>query len=122
MKLSLILIAGVAVTVIQYFHGFVTKSRRVYEPKPEDTSSVTVCEDMETLKELLARNTHENWAKARIAQGWRPGAERNDVRKEHPCLVPYDELPEEEKEYDRRTSMETIKMILKEGYVIQKRA
>ena len=57
----------------------------------------------------------------RIAQGWRFGPERNDARKEHPCLIPYEELPEEERTYDRQTALETLKLIEHLGFEIRKR-
>jgi ryanodine receptor 2 len=55
----------------------------------------------------------------RIADGWTKGP-RNDDLKQHPCLVPYEELSEEEKDYDRRTSAETLKFIIAQGYSIVK--
>ncbi len=70
------------------------------------------------LTELLADNTHENWAKQRILDGWKPGNKRNDTTKEHPCLIPYNKLPESEKEYDRNTALEALKVILALGYRI----
>jgi RyR domain len=91
-----------------------------YVPKPRDTSSVRLPSDIVDLTELLARNTHENWARQRQAEGWRYGPRRDDTRKEHPSLVPYEELPESEKEYDRTTAMETLKTILALGYRIEK--
>lgn len=39
---------------------------------------------------------------------------------QHPCLVPYEELPEEEKVYDRNSSVETLKLIMKLGFKISK--
>ncbi|MBR6789802.1 MAG: Ryanodine receptor Ryr [Oscillospiraceae bacterium] len=86
-----------------------------YIPAPADTSDVTVTAELFALSEKMARNTHEIWAAGRVAEGWHWGPVRDDVRKEHPCLVPYDELPESEKDYDRRTSMETLKLLLKLG-------
>lgn len=71
------------------------------------------------LQELLARNNHENWAALRLAEGWRWGAARDDAAKHHPCLVPYEDLPDSEKEYDRRSAMETLKTILLLGYRIE---
>jgi hypothetical protein len=70
--------------------------------------------------ELLARNAHENWAKQRVSEGWKYGTKRDDARKEHPCLVPYEELPESEKEYDRKMAGETLKVISGLGYKIKK--
>jgi hypothetical protein len=92
-----------------------------YRPAPRDTSDVVLPGPIRDLTELLARNTHENWARQRIADGWKHGPRRDDARKEHPSLVPYEELPESEKEYDRRTAMETVKTILALGYRIEKK-
>jgi hypothetical protein len=91
-----------------------------YKPAPIDTSKVELSPEIIKLTETLSRNTHEVWAKERIAQGWRYGSERNDGRKEHPCLVPYEQLPESEKVFDRETAMETLKAILALGYRIVK--
>ena len=91
-----------------------------YDPKPLDTADVEVPQDILELIELLARNIHENWAKHRLAEGWRYGPQRDEARKETPCLVPYEELPESEREYDRVTALETIKTILALGYRIEK--
>lgn len=92
-----------------------------YIPKPFDTKEVHIQEDILALSELLAKNSHEVWAKERISQGWSYGPVRDDVRKQHPCLVSYEELPELEKVYDRNTAMETLKVILALGYEIKKK-
>lgn len=91
-----------------------------YEPGPIDTSGVKLTPEILELTELLAMNTHNNWAQQRLSDGWRYGPERNDGRKEHPCLIPYEELPESEKQYDRKTAMETLKAIIALGYRIEK--
>ena len=100
--------------------GSVATPRNGYQPDPLDTSSVNLTEDIRTLTELLARNTHEVWAKQRMAEGWRYGPHRDDARKEHPGLVAYEELTESEKEYDRNTALETIRVILALGYRLEK--
>jgi class 3 adenylate cyclase len=91
----------------------------VYKPEPFDASRITLSREISDLRDLLARNAHENWAKLRMANGWRRGPNRNDAGKEHPGLVPFEELPESEKEYDRQTALETIKTLLALGYTIQ---
>lgn len=91
-----------------------------YTPSPVDTSSIELSEDLLQLTEAMARNVHEVWAATRIAQGWTWGAERNDTLKHHPCLIPYDRLSEEEREYDRNTAVETLKLIRSLGYKIEK--
>lgn len=92
-----------------------------YIPKPENLENVILDNDLEMLLEKLAKNTHENWAAQRLKDGWKYGIKRNDEKKEHPSLVPYEELTEEEKEYDRITSRETLKFIIKSGYKIEKK-
>jgi len=92
-----------------------------YRPQPVDTEGVALSDDLMQLAELMAENVHEVWAATRIAQGWTYGTERNDAEKKHPCLVPYNELPEEEKVYDRNTSIETLKFILCKGFEIRKK-
>ncbi|MBP3590819.1 MAG: Ryanodine receptor Ryr [Muribaculaceae bacterium] len=92
-----------------------------YIPQPEDTAGVEIPAELMELAEQMARNVHEVWARSRMAQGWTWGPERDDAARRHPCLVPYDELPESEKEYDRATSQETLRLILKLGFGISRR-
>jgi hypothetical protein len=89
-----------------------------YVPNPIDTSRTVIDGEILKLTELLAKNAHEVWAKQRLSEGWKYGPNRNDLEKLHPCLVTYEELPESEKEYDRKTVMETIKVVLELGYNI----
>ena len=90
-----------------------------YQPKPIDTSGVTLQADLEALTERLAENTHDIWARQRIADGWSWGPERNDGKKQHPGLVPYADLSEGEKAYDRNTALETLKLIVVLGYEVR---
>lgn len=92
--------------------------KRSYVPQPMDTSDIQLPEGMDMLVEHMAKNVHEVWAQNRIKQGWRWGVERSDSLKTHPCLVAYEELPEEEREYDRCTALETLKLITKLGFKI----
>ena len=92
----------------------------MYTPKPIDTTEIELSQEIKELSELLAKNTHEVWSAGRIRDGWTYGEQRDDQKKHHPCLVPYEDLSESEKEYDRNTSLETLKLILKLGYKISK--
>ena len=89
-----------------------------YTPQPVDTSEVRLPAELDELVEKIAKNVHEVWAQSRIEQGWTYGEERNDELKHHPCLVPYEELPEVEKDYDRDTALGTLKLICKFGFKI----
>ncbi len=92
-----------------------------YTPKPADTRSVELPKELLPLIEELAKNVHEVWSQNRINDGWTYGPVRDDANKKHPCLVPYEKLPESEKEYDRATSQETLKLILQSGFEISKK-
>ncbi len=92
----------------------------MYKPQPIDTSEIQLDESLLDLSEMIAKNTHEVWSAGRIKDGWTYGAVRDDEAMHHPCLIPYEELPEAEKEYDRNTSLETLKLIVKLGYKITK--
>lgn len=92
----------------------------MYKPNPFNTEDIILSGDLLELTEKLAANTHDVWAVSRIAQGWKYGEHRDDVNKTTPCLVPYSELPEREKEYDRNTALETLKLIIKLGYKVEK--
>ena len=91
-----------------------------YIPNPVDTSDIQLPEELTPLLEAMAKNVHETWAQERINQGWTFGDKRDDTLKHHPCLVAYEDLSEEEKIYDRNTSVETLKLILKLGFKISK--
>ena len=92
-----------------------------YIPQPIDTSDVQLPEELKPLLEAMAKNVHEIWAQERMNQGWTYGEKRDDTQKHHPCLVPYEELPDSEKEYDRNTSVETLKLIQKLGFKIEQK-
>ena len=91
----------------------------MYKPNPIDTSDVVLSAELLELTEKIAENVHDVWAVGRLEQGWTYGKERNDELKTTPCLVPYSELPESEKEYDRNTALETLKLIIKLGYKLE---
>ena len=91
-----------------------------YVPHPVDTASIQLPEELNVLVEHMAKNVHEVWAEGRMKEGWSYGPERSDSLKQNPCLVPYEELTDEEKEYDRSTALGTLKLIRKLGFSIQK--
>ena len=92
----------------------------MYDPKPIDTKDVVLSEELLELTEKLAEQVHEIWAAGRIAEGWSYGEARDSIQKKNPCLVPYELLPENEKEYDRNTALETVRLVCKLGYRIEK--
>ena len=90
----------------------------MFEPKPMDTTDIILSDDIMSLMEKLAENVHNVWASQRIKDGWCYGEQRDDANKITPCLVPYADLPESEKVYDRNTAIESLKFIIKSGYRI----
>ena len=91
-----------------------------YVPQPMDISDVQLPEELNDLIEQMSKNVHEVWAKSRMDQGWTYGPERSDILKQHPCLIPYEDLPEIEKAYDRDTALGTLKLISRLGFEIKK--
>ncbi|HAU86545.1 MAG TPA: Ryanodine receptor Ryr [Lachnospiraceae bacterium] len=91
-----------------------------YNPKPIDISNIEIDNELNDLLECLAKNSHDMWAQRRISDGWTLGDKRDDERKRHPGLIPYERLPESEKEYDRISVVSTLKAIIALGYKIQK--
>jgi ryanodine receptor 2 len=96
------------------------KKSKAYNPQPIDTSGIELPAELMDLAETIARNVHDVWAKSRINEGWTYGEQRNDEKRQTPCLVDYDDLSEEEKAYDRNTSLETLRLITKLGFKITK--
>ncbi len=93
----------------------------MYKPQPIHTADIELCPELLALTEQIAENVHENWAAGRIAEGWTYGEIRDDRKKTTPCLVPYSQLPENEKEFDRTTALQTLKLIVALGYKIEKK-
>lgn len=92
----------------------------MYTPEPVDTCSVVLQPELLELTEQIAANVHDVWAKNRISEGWTYGVKQDGAAKTTPCLVPYDQLPEREKAYDRNTVLETLRLIVKLGYRIER--
>lgn len=93
---------------------------QTYKPQPLNVDDVILPEELDNIIELLAEQVHETWAVARIKDGWHYGTQRDDNNKTTPCLVPYNQLPESEKNYDRVTAIQTLKFIIKQGFKILK--
>lgn len=91
-----------------------------YCPNPINTENIKLPEEMVELTEQIAENVHDVWSKGRMEEGWTYGEKRDDKKKHNPCLVPYGDLPDSEKKYDRNTATETLKIIMALGYKIIK--
>ena len=91
-----------------------------YTPTPVDTTNIQLPEELMALAEAISKNVHEVWAQNRIREGWTYGPVRDDQKRQTPCLVPYDQLPEEEKADDRNTAFGTLKCIVSPGFEIHK--
>ena len=90
----------------------------MYQPKPIDISEIALPEDLLELTERIAENVHDVWAAGRMSEGWTYGETMDLENKKTPCLVAYEDLPESEKEYDRKTAFDTLRLIIKLGYTI----
>jgi hypothetical protein len=82
----------------------------------QDAAAIFTPDELET----LARQEHERWMRDRIADGWSYGEARDDARRLHPSLVPYDELPEDEREKDRDAIRDLPRMLAEAGFEIHR--
>lgn len=89
-----------------------------YNPQPIDISNVQLDDDLLDLTETIAQDVHDIWAVRRFAEGYSYGPERDDSKMQHPDLVPYADLSESEKDYDREMSIHAIKLVKRLGYRI----
>lgn len=92
-----------------------------YIPHPIDVTDISLDDELMELSEAIAENAHEIWAYKRRSEGWTYGPERNDVLKQHPDMIPYSELTEIEKYYDRDMALNTIRLVKKLGFNITRR-
>lgn len=92
----------------------------MYQPQPIDTSQVRLPAEIDELIEQLSEHNHNVWSLGRMKSGWTLGPKRDDAAKEHPCLIPYHELPESEKDVDRHTATQILKAIVALGFRIEK--
>lgn len=74
--------------------------------------------DDDVISEVVAVAVHETWMQGRLKQGWKYGSERNDALKTNPCIIPYADLPESEKAYDRETARTVVRVLREQGYLI----
>ena len=91
-----------------------------YDPHPLNLDDVQIEPELMELREAIAENAHEVWAKTRKDEGWSYGPVRDDILKKNPDMLPYNLLPESEKEYDRLMAMNTIKLVKKLGWNLVK--
>ncbi|MCH5312175.1 MAG: hypothetical protein J1E57_09530 [Prevotella sp.] len=93
---------------------------KTYCPKLIDLKHVGLPHGFEELREAIAENAHDRWALERQSEGWTFGPKRDDSKLETPDMVPYSQLPESEKQYDRLMAEDTLKLLTALGYKIEK--
>ncbi|XP_028826293.1 ryanodine receptor 2 isoform X5 [Denticeps clupeoides] len=93
----------------------VTLSQAAFTPMPVDTSQIVLPPHLERIREKLAENIHELWVMNKIDLGWTYGTVRDDNKRQHPCLVEFSKLPEQERSYNLQMSQETLKTLLALG-------
>lgn len=91
-----------------------------YVPNPINVDEVVLPEKIAELTEYISENTHEEWAKQRLKEGWTFAPKTNKKLKQSFDLVPYCELIDSEKEYDRKMAMNTLRVLYKIGYRLEK--
>ena len=103
-----------------YMVSIIKRGLRQYDPQPIDVKDFQLSDDIKDLIEAIAENSHDIWARQRMDEGWTYGPVRDDDHKKHPDLMPYSDLPESEKEYDRITAKGILQLVQRLGYKIEK--
>ena len=93
---------------------------KTYGPKLIDLKHTPLPDGYDQLREAIAENAHDMWALERQSEGWTYGPKRDDAKLETPDMVPYAQLPESEKKYDRLMAEDTLKLLIALGYKIEK--
>ncbi|KAF1519688.1 Ryanodine receptor 2, partial [Eudyptula minor] len=93
----------------------ISLSQAAFTPVPVDTSQIVLPPHLERIREKLAENIHELWVMNKIELGWQYGPVRDDNKRQHPCLVEFSKLPEQERNYNLQMSLETLKTLLALG-------
>ncbi|KAM6128234.1 ryanodine receptor 2 [Pterocles gutturalis] len=93
----------------------VSLSQAAFTPVPVDTTQIVLPPHLERIREKLAENIHELWVMNKIELGWQYGPVRDDNKRQHPCLVEFSKLPEQERNYNLQMSLETLKTLLALG-------
>ncbi|XP_077854394.1 ryanodine receptor 2 isoform X5 [Macaca mulatta] len=93
----------------------VSLTQAAFTPIPVDTSQIVLPPHLERIREKLAENIHELWVMNKIELGWQYGPVRDDNKRQHPCLVEFSKLPEQERNYNLQMSLETLKTLLALG-------
>lgn len=105
--------AGICTTAFEY-------DEKTYSPKLLDLKHIELPKIYEDLREAIAENAHDTWALERQSEGWTWGPKRDDSKLETPDMVPYSQLPESEKQYDRLMAADTLRLLMALGYRIER--
>ncbi|GBG24003.1 Ankyrin repeat domain-containing protein 1 [Hondaea fermentalgiana] len=95
------------------------RAAMAFDPTPLDTSIVRLSASTESLARRLARNMHNVWCKIKLEQGWQYSRTRDDARKLHPALVPFENLAPEDAKYNTHMCQETVKLIILLGFRLE---
>lgn len=70
--------------------------------------------------EVLSRREHDRWADDRKRRGWTYAPVRDNAKKHHPCLIPWEDLPEVEKEKDRAVVRQLAEQVARAKFRVRR--
>ncbi|SCZ14344.1 RyR domain-containing protein [Rhodococcus erythropolis] len=71
-----------------------------WDDAPQEQRASAIEGVIAAMRGATPRQLHESWLEFKASGGWIYGPEKDEVARTHPCFVPYDELPEEQKSKD----------------------
>lgn len=84
---------------LQYVHGDPSPSQP-WDAESAEVQDSAVAGVLAALNGATPRELHEHWCSYRRAAGWTPGPVKDSEKRTHPCLVPYEQLPREQRDKD----------------------
>eukprot|EP00002_Diphylleia_rotans_P021370 TRINITY_DN4160_c0_g1_i4.p1 TRINITY_DN4160_c0_g1~~TRINITY_DN4160_c0_g1_i4.p1 ORF type:complete len:1093 (+),score=211.13 TRINITY_DN4160_c0_g1_i4:154-3432(+) len=90
-----------------------------YNPRIMNIAGINI-DFIKDLIDVIAEHVHDQWTLTKLNDGWKYDPVRDNGKKQHPMMVPYKDLTENEKSYDKNMAKQSIRLIVSLGYTIKK--
>jgi hypothetical protein len=85
-----------------YCHALGDFSQKEWHHAPawQKESAIKGVETVRDFPGTTPEGSHDSWMREKRAEGWQWGPEKDAAKREHPCFLPYEELPDDQKAKD----------------------
>lgn len=85
---------------LQYIHGDLAPSQP-WDCEPADIRESSIAGVRNVRDGSVPRDLHDCWVEGKKYQGWVYGPVKDGEKKTHPCMVPYYDLPQHQRDKDQ---------------------